>query len=341
MPASGKSTVGVVLAKVLGMDFIDTDLLLQKAYGKKLPAIIEDLGHDGFLRAEGKVCRELDAEGTVIATGGSAVYSSDAMEHLRASGCVVYLQADIGELKERLRDFRNRGVVLRDGQTIDSLMEERRQLYERYADITVSETGLSLEETVNTIAEKISERNTRAGGNVIHLFGPSGAGTSTLGRFIAARLDAFFMDTDDYFWQPTDPPFTAKRAAPERLALIRKDICAHGNVVLSGSLTGWGDELIPLFTLAVRVEADTEVRLARIRARERARFGSRIDPGGDMFETHQAFLDWAASYDSGGTEMRSRANHDEWQKLLRCPLVCVDGSLPPETNWEVIRRSIL
>ncbi len=174
--------------------------------------------------------------------------------------------------------------------------------------------------------------------NVIHLFGASGAGTTTMGRFIADRLNAFFMDTDDYFWEATDPPFTRKRAAPERRALMKEEIAAHEQVVLAGSLAGWGDELIPLFTLAVRVETDTPTRLARLKAREHARFGSRIEPGEDMAEIHKAFMDWAASYDTGGTEIRSKAEHDEWQKRLLCPLVRIDGGLPAEANWEIIKR---
>lgn len=174
--------------------------------------------------------------------------------------------------------------------------------------------------------------------NIIHLFGASGSGTSTLGRAIADRCNYFFMDTDDYFWEPTDPPYTTKRAIPERLALMKRDIVEHENVVISGSLVDWGDELIPLFTLAIRVETDTATRIERLRAREREHFGNRIDPGGDMYENHKEFIEWAASYDEGNINMRSKTKHDEWQKLLSCPVVLVDGSLPVETNLEVINR---
>jgi len=149
------------------------------------------------------------------------------------------------------------------------------------------------------------------------------------------------MDTDDYFWEPTDPPYTTKRAVPERLALMKRDIAEHENVVISGSLVDWGDELISLFTLAIRVETDTATRIERLRAREREHFGNRIDPGGDMYENHKEFIEWAASYDEGGTDMRSKAKHDEWQKLLLCPVVSVDGSLPVETNLEVINKKEL
>ena len=175
---------------------------------------------------------------------------------------------------------------------------------------------------------------------VIHLFGASGSGTSTLGRYIAQQSGCYFMDTDDYFWAPTDPPYTTTRPVTERLELIRRDIGLHERAVLSGSIVDWGDELIPLFTLAVRVGTPTPVRIERLRKRERDKFGGRIDPGGDMYDNHNNFIKWAASYDDGGTDMRSKAKHDEWQKLLQCPLVIVDGSQPVETNWEIIIRHL-
>lgn len=98
--------------------------------------------------------------------------------------------------------------------------------------------------------------------------------------------------------------------------------------VLSGSLVGWGDALIPDFTLAVRVVTDTSTRLARIKQREYARFGVRILPGGDMYDHHQAFLQWAAGYDAGGLDTRSAVLHNEWQKQLACPILTVDGTAP-------------
>lgn len=175
---------------------------------------------------------------------------------------------------------------------------------------------------------------------VIHLFGAAGSGTSTIGRALSESMDAFFMDTDDYFWEKTDPPFTVKRAIPERLESLQKDVDGHDRVVLAGSLSGWGDPLIPRFTLAVRVETAAALRLERLRRRERGRFGSRIEPGGDMFETHQKFLAWAAAYEEGGPEMRSRRMHDEWQKRLSCPLIAVDGGLPVELSVEKILSAI-
>ena len=134
---------------------------------------------------------------------------------------------------------------------------------------------------------------------VIHIYGASGSGTSTLGRAIGETLGFTWLDSDNYFWLPTNPPYTAKRGIAERLNAMNRDIDAAENVVLSGSLTDWGDALMPRFTLAVRVETDTPTRLARIREREYRKFGERILPGGDMYETHMNFLKWAAGYDDG------------------------------------------
>ena len=175
---------------------------------------------------------------------------------------------------------------------------------------------------------------------VIHLYGASGSGTSTIGKFISDKLGYFFMDTDDYFWEPTDPPYTTKRNVSDRITLMKNDISNNDRVVISGSLVGWGDELIPLFTLAVRVKTDTAIRIDRLKRREREHFGNRIDLGGDMYENHQAFIDWAASYDSGGLDMRSKSKHDEWQKLLQCCQILLDGSLPVEKNFEIIQQNL-
>lgn len=174
---------------------------------------------------------------------------------------------------------------------------------------------------------------------VIHIYGASGSGTSTLGRYISEKSGYFFMDTDDYFWEPTNPPYTVKRSPSIRLQFMKEDIERHDNVVISGSLVDWGDEFIPLFTLAIRVETDTDIRLQRLNRREREKFGSRIDFGGDMYENHLEFIKWAASYDHGGMDMRSKAKHDDWQKKLICPLLFVDGNMPVSENYEIIQSN--
>ena len=175
---------------------------------------------------------------------------------------------------------------------------------------------------------------------VIHIYGASGSGTSTIGRYISEKLGYFFMDTDDYFWEQTNPPYTTKRNLFTRIKLMIDDIERYDNVVISGSLVDWGDELIPLFTLAIRVETDTKIRLERLRIREKEKFGTRIDIGGDMYDNHVEFINWAASYDDGGIDIRSKVKHDDWQKQLICPLILVDGSMPITKNYELIKREI-
>ena len=119
---------------------------------------------------------------------------------------------------------------------------------------------------------------------------------------------------------------------------MKSDIEKYDTVVISGSLDNWGNAPIPFFTLAIRVETDTAIRIDRLIKRQREHFGNRIDAGGDMYENHQNFLSWAALYDNGGLEMRSKARHDEWEKQLQCQKILLDGSLPLEENFEIIRR---
>ena len=155
MPGVGKSTVGVILAKILGYQFIDTDLLIQKREGKLLRETISEKGLEGFLEVENQVNSQLTAENSVIATGGSVVYGREAMEHLREIGTVVYLKLDYRKLKYRLGNIRNRGVVIKEGQRLSDLYNERVPLYEKYADVVIDENGCNIEKTVNKIIESI------------------------------------------------------------------------------------------------------------------------------------------------------------------------------------------
>jgi shikimate kinase len=151
MPGVGKSTVGVVLAKVLGYHFIDSDLEIQEQTGKLLHELITEYGDDGFLEIENRVNAGLQVEHSVIATGGSAVYCKEAMEHLREISTVVYLRLPYPELQERLGDLKKRGVVLKPGQTLKDLMDIRTPLYEKYAHVIVDETDLDLRGVVEKI----------------------------------------------------------------------------------------------------------------------------------------------------------------------------------------------
>lgn len=157
MPGAGKSTVGVVLAKKLGYSFTDSDLVIQQQTGKLLHQLIEEKGEAGFLMLENKINASLDPVHHVIATGGSAVYGQEAMEHFRKTGRVVYLKLSYEELKDRLGDLHQRGVVLKKGFTLHDLYEERSPLYEKYADIVINCNGRQIREIVEEICKKLEE----------------------------------------------------------------------------------------------------------------------------------------------------------------------------------------
>ena len=146
MPGVGKSTIGVILAKVLGYSFLDADLLIQEQEGKLLREIIEEKGTDGFIEVENRVNASIRADRAIIATGGSVV---------KEIGRVVYLKVSYAILEKRLADIKGRGVVLKKGQTLETLFEERSKLYEQYADIEVSEEGLDVEQTVEKLVEAL------------------------------------------------------------------------------------------------------------------------------------------------------------------------------------------
>lgn len=156
MPGAGKSTLGVVLAKKLGYNFVDTDLLIQQAEGMLLPEIIETRGVDGFIACENALLAGLDLERHVIATGGSAIYGSEAVENLRALGTIVYLKLSLDEIARRLhQDLLARGVVIHQGSTLADLYDERVPLYEAAADVVVELDGLSTLESVEKLARQL------------------------------------------------------------------------------------------------------------------------------------------------------------------------------------------
>lgn len=151
MPVSGKSTVGVVVAKRLGYKFVDTDLVIQEVEKRLLKEIIAEEGNEGFLRIEDRVNAEIQEERAVISPGGSVVYCENAMRHYKETGMIVYLHTSYETISNRLHNAKNRGVVLKDGQTLKDLYEERTALFERYADLTISEEGRDLEETIEEV----------------------------------------------------------------------------------------------------------------------------------------------------------------------------------------------
>lgn len=151
MPAAGKSTVGVILAKRLGYSFIDVDLVIQEKTGKLLKEIIADEGDDGFLKIEEEINAGLNVEKSIIAPGGSVIYGARAMEHLREIGTIVYLKLTYEDLEKRLGNLKDRGVVLKDGMTLRDLYDERCSYYEQYADITIDETGKDFGDVVDAL----------------------------------------------------------------------------------------------------------------------------------------------------------------------------------------------
>ena len=155
MPACGKSTLGVVLAKTLGMKFVDTDLLIQEVENCRLQEIIDERGMQEFLRIEEKVLSEIEAENSIISTGGSAVYSDKAMKHLGSIGDVVYIKLSLDEIERRLNNIKTRGIAMKPGETLADLYNMRVPLYEKYADITIETEGMGIEESIEVLIEKL------------------------------------------------------------------------------------------------------------------------------------------------------------------------------------------
>jgi adenylate kinase family enzyme len=162
----------------------------------------------------------------------------------------------------------------------------------------------------------------------IHILGASGSGTTTLAASISARYGHRHLDTDDYYWLPTQPPFREVRPRDERLAALAQALGEQGSWVLSGSLCGWGDALIPEFDLVVFLAIPAAIRMARLGAREIARYGTRaISPGGELRQAHLDFLDWARRYDTGDLTIRSRALHEAWLSDLPCAILRLEGDV--------------
>jgi adenylate kinase family enzyme len=171
----------------------------------------------------------------------------------------------------------------------------------------------------------------------INVFGASGSGTSTLGVSLAEAMGVTHLDADAYYWYATDPPFTRKRSPAERVAMIERDVRGVPGWVLSGSICSWGDPLLHRFTLAVFLTLDPAVRMERLAARERARYGERILPGGDMHAQHLAFMAWARSYDHAEAPTRSLDLHERWLAELACPVIRLDA----DRSVEALRDEVL
>jgi len=155
MPGAGKSTMGVILAKTLGRNFVDTDIVAQETTGRLLQEIIDDEGTDSFLETEEKTILSLHAHHAVIATGGSVVFSQKAMEHLRKDGVVLYLKISCEEMVRRLNNIRTRGIVLVAGQSLRDMYNQRVPLYEKYADITIDCSDGDFEKCIGNVMHEL------------------------------------------------------------------------------------------------------------------------------------------------------------------------------------------
>ncbi|MDY0132031.1 MAG: shikimate kinase [Desulforegulaceae bacterium] len=155
MPAAGKSSVGVILAKHMNMNFLDTDILIQQKKGKMLFELINEFGLEGFCRIEEEVVSSINLNGCVIATGGSVVLSTKAMKHLKSTGKIVYLETSMDVVSKRLSDLNQRGVVYKKGQTIKDIYEERVSLYEKWADFKIDSSLGRPEDVMNSIISTI------------------------------------------------------------------------------------------------------------------------------------------------------------------------------------------
>jgi adenylate kinase family enzyme len=161
----------------------------------------------------------------------------------------------------------------------------------------------------------------------IHIMGASGSGTTTLGRALAEKLIIPHHDTDDYFWLPTNPPFRDRREIADRLRLMEQMFLGREGWVLSGSLDGWGNPIIPYFDLVVFLSLAAEERLARLRQREAGHFGpDAILPGGWRHRETKDFLEWASHYEDGTREGRNRTRHEAWLATLPCPVLRLDAA---------------
>lgn len=155
MPGAGKSTIGVLLAKALNYNFIDADLVIQQQNNKKLYEIINEVGIDEFLKIEDETIANINTTGTVIATGGSAIYGEKAMMHMRDNGIVLYLKLSCVEIINRISNIKTRGIAMKDGKTIFDIYNERVPLYEKYADVVVDCENTTIEQCVEMIYKKV------------------------------------------------------------------------------------------------------------------------------------------------------------------------------------------
>ena len=170
----------------------------------------------------------------------------------------------------------------------------------------------------------------------ISILGASGCGASTTGRLLSVELSVPYFDADDYFHAPSDPPFQKPHCPLERHAAITADLSSAKSWVLSGGVVGWERDPELEFTLIVFLWVPAPIRIERLRSRERERFGDRVLQGGDMYEAHEAFIDWASRYDKGDIDGKTLRRHEEYLAIQTCPVVELRGTQTLEQATRLI-----
>lgn len=174
----------------------------------------------------------------------------------------------------------------------------------------------------------------------IHIVGASGSGTTTLGRELSNKHGYVHLDTDDFYWEKTDPPYTTPRELVKRQELLKEELDTHNKWVVTGSLVGWGDMFKSSFDLIVFLWIPSELRISRLHERERTKHGKRIEPGGEMHQTFIAFIDYASRYDTADTSIRSKKSHNQWIDTLTCDVLRLEGSYELDQNLNKVMSKI-
>ncbi len=174
----------------------------------------------------------------------------------------------------------------------------------------------------------------------IHLLGPSGSGTSSLGKAISEELNIPWFDSDDIFWEPTNLPFTSKRSIEQRQKKLKKINKHNKSWIISGSMLQWGDFLRDEIDLIVYLYVEKDIRIKRLVKREKERFGDRILPGNDMYDNHQAFITWAESYEDGDLNMRSKKSETKWIKEAKCKVLKIEKEIPINDELKLVIKTL-
>lgn len=175
---------------------------------------------------------------------------------------------------------------------------------------------------------------------IIHILGAAGSGVSTLGKWISEKYNMVFLDADKYLWEDTYIPYTKYREPKKRLEMLKIDIDKYQDVVIGGAICGWGDEIISILDLVIKVETPTNVRIKRLKNREFEKYGDRVKKGGDMYKNHLRFIRWAKVYDEGGLNVRSNQLHNHWLSKVNARKIIIDGTLSKEIMLEIVDKEL-